>query len=264
MDFGTCRPARQRTKRAFDVGTEEGEPEPEPDSSRPATPSPAWPSPASLSSPLLSSRSPAANLNRNDQNPPLEGVSVAGPELWPSGDWSSARALPATHGCRRRARVSSALAKTCMRFRITPTGSGRVLQLSYLVPQTGLMSKTCCPWLNLTRSLKAGWTLLVLESELAVLWLHARGSRLLQGTCDSARQSKSHAPVPMMGGSGFAGRRSSLSCLQTLMYLSYLSVTNCTVLYTETRPSTNSLPQKLRRRMDYKTALRKSDGYRNS
>lgn len=120
------RPARQRTKSAFDVGTEEGEPEPEPEpvSSRPATPSPAWPSPAS--EPLLS---PAANLNRNDQNPPLEGVSVAGPELWPSGDWSSAIALPATHGRRRRARVSSALAKTCMRSRITPTGSGRVLQL---------------------------------------------------------------------------------------------------------------------------------------
>lgn len=52
------RPARQRTKSAFDVGTEEeGEPEPEPEpvSRRPATPSPAWPSPAS-EPPLLSSK----------------------------------------------------------------------------------------------------------------------------------------------------------------------------------------------------------------
>lgn len=35
--------------------------------------------------------------------------------------------------------------------------------------------------------------------------------------------SKAHAPVPMLGGSGFARSRSS-GCLQTLMYLSYLSV----------------------------------------
>lgn len=107
---------------------------------RVAQPRPAWPSPASLSS--------------SKQNPPLEGVGLAPLELWPSGDWSSPRALPTTHSHRSRARESSALAKTCMRTSIT-RGVRRVLQLS--IPQTGL------PLLNLIRSrsllAKDRWTL---------------------------------------------------------------------------------------------------------
>lgn len=81
------------------------QPEPE---TRVAQPRPAWPSPASLSS--------------SKQNPALEGVGVAPLELWPSGDWSSPRALLTTHSHRSRARESSALAKTCMRTSSTPAG----------------------------------------------------------------------------------------------------------------------------------------------
>lgn len=84
-------------------------------------------------------------------------MGVAGLELWPSGDWSSQTALPAIHSHRERARVSSALVKTCMETRVTPTGYRRLLslQLSYLIPQTGLMGRRSCPLLDLIRSFKA-------------------------------------------------------------------------------------------------------------
>lgn len=72
------------------------------------------------------------SLSSSKQNPPLEGVGVAGLELWPSGDWSSQTALPAIHSHRERARVSSALAKTCMETRVTPTGYRRCSRSSFL------------------------------------------------------------------------------------------------------------------------------------
>jgi hypothetical protein len=107
-------------KRRVRAAEEEGEPEPEPQSQtrararararlkfRPAKPSPAIASEAFL----------AANKTLRKG-----GVSVFWLELWSCGDWSNQRALQATHGRWRRARVSSAQAKTCMRATATPAG----------------------------------------------------------------------------------------------------------------------------------------------
>lgn len=107
----------------LDVGTDE---------EGPATPSPAWPWPASEPLQQTVPQRPESSAG---------GRGRSGAGAGSSGDWSSAIALPATHGRRRRARVSSALAKTCMPSRITPTGSGSLLQLFllYLVPQTSKM-----------------------------------------------------------------------------------------------------------------------------
>lgn len=174
----------------------------------------------------------------NKPNPALEGVGVARLELWPSGDWSRPRALPATHSRRQRARVSSALAKTCMRPRITPTGYQQAL-LQLFLPYSANGQKTLLLLAEPHEKLERRWTLPVPRARAPSRRALAPCARFLRGTCDTALQSTKQVltpPVPMLGGSGFAGSRSrvkaarvvSLICLQTLAYLLYRSRT---VLY---------------------------------